>query len=268
MNKTFDFGRFRRYFCYDLASDCKKAGISVLTLSLFPFYSFFFFELFSLILSGSMSSMNIGNSIFAYIVSFFIIVILFPVRCYGEITDRRKGSNWLLRPASAFEKYLSMILITCVVLPAVWLAGMFLSECALHLLFPSYVSIGLPRMVEGLDAILAQFHTDAGKTLAINAGVSLYLDWCQDILVFLLGAVLFRHNKIVYTFLSIMGLSFLFSLVSIPLAKMISVEDLQALALDSENVLMWFNIFIYSVSIVTFAALNLGIYFRIKSIKQ
>lgn len=268
MSSIFDFARFRKYFNYDLAMARNKDGVSILVLMFFPLYSFFFYQLFSFLITGHMSPMSIGNSITAYIICFCITVISFPMRCYGGITRKGTGSNWVLRPASAFEKFLSMLLITCVVLPAVWLAGMVFSEWILSVVFPEYVSFGLPRIISSLEEILAEFHADDGTTLAFSVPFCLYLSWCENILNFTLGAVLFRKNKVVCTFLSLIALMVAFSVFSVPIFKSVGGMNLIPSSPDSNSIIRLMNMMVYGSYIVIFLALDLGIYFRIKTIKH
>ena len=268
MNSIFDFARFRRYFRYDLAMAGNKAGASILVLMFFPLYSFFFYQLFSYLFAGHMSPMGIGNSITAYIICFCITVISFPMRCYGGITRRGAGSNWVLRPASALEKFLSLLLVTCVVLPVVWLAGMVFSEWLLSVAFPEYISFGLPRIIGKLNALLAEVHADDGTTLAMSTPVALYLSWCENILVFTLGAVFFRKNKVVSTFLAIIVLGVALSVFSVPVMKSIGGMNFVSVSPDSNTIVHYMNVTVYGIYIVVFTLLDLGIYFRIKTIKH
>lgn len=268
MNNVFSFARFRKYFRYDLSMAGNKAGVSILVLMFFPLYSFFFFQLFSFLFTGHMSPMSAGNSVFAYLVCFMISVISIPMRCYGGITRRGEGGNWVLRPASAFEKFLSILLITCVVMPVVWLAGMAFSDWLLSVVFPDYVSFGLPKIIASLEAILAEFHADDGTMLAISVPYSLYLSWCENILVFTLGAIFFRKNKVVCTFLALIALGVALSVFSVPVVKSIGGMNLLPSVPDGNTIVRYINTTVYGLYLLVFAALDLGIFFRIKTIKH
>ena len=124
MNNTFNISRFSKYLLFDLKSAWHNSGITILILGCTPVFIFAFYELFSLIFAQRFGYLNMGAVIAGYVVSFIVAFLAFPVRHYGGLTDKKEGSAWLMLPASGFEKFLSMLLISCVAVPAVWLATM------------------------------------------------------------------------------------------------------------------------------------------------
>ena len=211
-----------------------------------------------------------GAVMAGYVVSFIVAFLAFPVRHYGGLTDKKEGSAWLMLPASGFEKFLSMLLISCVAVPAVWLATMAATDGLMSLVFHSrYGGMALPALVSGLNEILADVNGETGVELFIGAKTGIWLNWCADILFFALGAIFFRKNKIVYTFLSAMGIGILITLIGGIIAASGNFElNIEPEDLSEDSLMRTLNLIIYALYVVEFALLDLGIYFRIKTLKH
>ena len=267
MSNVFNFKRFVKYLRHDLVSAWQNAGMSVIVIACMPVWFFAIYELFSVVFGHGFADMSVYAGIAAYLVSFILAVIFLPVQIYGNITDKRPGSNWLLVPASAFEKFLSMLLVLCVALPVVWLAIIACTDVLLPLT-GIYDGPAISRIFSSLDSVIAQFHSD-NVDFAMGGPYGVYLNWCADILVFALGAIVFRKNKIVYTFLSLMGIGIAISVVAgVFLSNWgfdlnIGPEDI-----DEDYLMRWLNIGVYAIYVVEFALIDLGLFFRIKTLKH
>ena len=137
MNKIFSFDRFWKYFKYDLVNAKSNFGLSALILGFLPLMAFIIGNLLSIIFTGEWAGWSFGTGIgiMAMCASFAISAIIAGVKLYGHLTDRKAGSNWILIPASTFEKFLSMVLIVFLVVP-VCLAAMLLASDFILRLFP------------------------------------------------------------------------------------------------------------------------------------
>ena len=264
MSNTFNFKRFGRFFAYDLRSAWRDGGMSLLMLSCAPLFVFVLLQLSSLILRGRFMVLTHHVFIATFIISMLITVIAFPVRHYGKLTGKAAGSNWILLPVSRFEKYLSLLLITCVVVPAVWFCLMTASDYLLSVIFPHNYIQGYPVMRDIYMNLL-------DKVAGLNwpGWCYFYLSWCSNILIFTLGALFFRKNKVVFTILVLWGLGIVLSalLGSFGLHGSIEVD-----ALDVERAYYGFmqhiRLIVFCIYLVEFALLDLGIYFRLKSLKH
>lgn len=267
MSSIFNFKRFTAYLRHDLAGAWRKAGASVISIACLPVWFFVIYQLFCLVFDGKFGYMHYGAGVVAYAVSFILAAVFFPVQIYGKLTDKRQGSNWLLLPASAFEKFLSMLLVLCVALPLVWLALIVASDYLLSLT-NLYDGPAIRKIFDGLGSVLAEIHTE-NVSLAFGSRYGLYLNWCANILFFALGALLFRKNKIVYTFLSLMGIGILITMAAGLAASVgdfsmhISPEDV-----TEDSLMHTINGVLYALYVIEFALLDLGIFFRIKSLKH
>lgn len=137
MNNNFNFGRFGKYFVYDLKRQWKNIGMLVLTFALSPVIFYMLYMFFAALFDGGLMKLFSGMSIegpsiwvrfgmAAVMISIF--VMLFPSRAYGEITNKAKGSEWLMLPASRLEKYMSMMLVTLLVIPIMYIVVYLLSD--------------------------------------------------------------------------------------------------------------------------------------------
>ena len=266
MNKTFSFQRFTKYFVYDLKSSWHNAGLTLLIISCMPVFVFAFYELFSLLFAHKLGYLNHGAVVAGYVTSFIIAVLSFPTRQYGSITDKKAGSAWIMLPASAFEKFLSLLLICCIVVPAVWLSLMAATDGLLSLVSKHYGDMVLPIIFGGLNTMMSEL-TVQGFHLGLGMVASTWLSWCGNILFFALAAIVFKKYKIVYGFLVIWGIGVLLSILMGFGLMAFNPSDIKV-DINPERFLHFLNIFIYVIYFVEFALLDLGLYFRIKTIKH
>lgn len=143
MDNTFKISRFGKYFVYDLKRQWKNIGMLMLIFSLFPIIFYMIYMFFAAMFDGGLMKIFIGLEIDGpaggtrfgvFAVMSTIFVMLFPSRAYGEITNKAKGSEWLMLPASRLEKFTSMMLISLVVIPLVYVVVYFLSDAFVCLL--------------------------------------------------------------------------------------------------------------------------------------
>jgi hypothetical protein len=207
MNNIFDIKRFGKYFLYDLRNAKNNFGLSLLICGTLPVTLFIIYELISLIFTQNLEEMGMEMKWMQLFVAITIIVILAGVKIYGSLTEKRAGSNFLMLPASTFEKWLSMGLILCIVVPFVLLVLQIASDALMSFLFPNTygdrVCAFLP-LQELTDTLNEQ-------GLQINIPAALFLNWCESVLIFTLGAVCFKKGKVGKTILCLIGLSFVLS---------------------------------------------------------
>ena len=200
MKEIFDVNRFGKYFAYDVRSAVSTFGLPMLILGLWPFIWLIFSYLLSFIFGQDISS-DQTSRIWPY-VTMVIVGLTFGARVYGGVTDRRKGPDWIALPASALEKTLSLLLVTCVVAPAALLALTAVSNALVSLSVPYFGEI-LP--FKTLGSLISE-RTDGNY---FNIPLILWLNWCENILFFTLGALCFKRNKVGKSILCYIGLALL-----------------------------------------------------------
>ena len=213
MNNTFNISRFGKYFAYDLKRQWKNIGMLMLIFALFPIIFYMIYMFFAALCDGGLLKIFSGIEIdgpamwtrfgvFAAMTCIF--VMLFPSRAYGEITDKAKGSEWLMLPASRLEKFVSMILITLVVIPIVYILIYFLSDAFVCLLDKScgdsLMSFRINKEIGTSD-----FTIPANGFWILAANIVEYAS------IFLLGGLIFKKWKVVGTALALFVLGMVFS---------------------------------------------------------
>lgn len=275
MNNNFNFGRFGKYFVYDLKRQWKNIGMLVLTFALSPviFYMLymFFAALFDRGLMKLFSGMSIdGPSIWVRFgmaaVMITIFVMLFPSRAYGEITDKAKGSEWLMLPASRLEKFTSMMLISLVVIPLVYVVVYFLSDAFVCLLDKScgdsLMSFRINKEIGSSDFVIpANGLWILASTIVGNA------------IEFLLGGLIFKKWKVVGTVLVLFALQMVFSGL---LSVFITNADLDWWGnwftdwkiRHADSIDIWLNAFINFWLLLILAICGTWSWFRIKRLQH
>lgn len=261
MNNAFNFSRFGRYLSYDIKKAFSSSGISIMILGLMPVIVTVF-EYLVHILGVGESPVTISGHLLFPVMAVYNIVI--PARCYGEITDRKAGSNWLMVPASKLEKFVSMLVVMIIVLPAL-LVLLFLGSDALLSLIPGY---GSPMSLQLGDTVKMVFGDNGMEWTKSLLFPTIFEENVISILFFLLGAVLFKRRKIGCTILSYVLVSIALGLV-IMLAANIFVGKL---SFTGEEILSTLSrpliISIYHVlNIIAAVLIGFFIWRRIKTIQ-
>lgn len=273
MNNTFDIKRFWKYLVYDLTNAKNNCGLTLLLLGAMPVFMFFFYELFSFIGTGSFSSVSLGAKIPSIVTAFVIAALFFPAKHYGQITGKKEGSAWILLPASKLEKWFSMLLVTCVVVPAFMLAETAACEGLLGLIFPNtYGEMTIAGMAGGLNMAWNEMSIGDNVTLFMSWPYTLYLAWCFTILVFTLGSIYFKKSKIGKTFLALFLISLALSVIVAAVVRIVAGADfdlqLTPADLSQEGFIRLARTVQYVMYALEFALVDFLLYRRIKTIKQ
>lgn len=278
MNNVFDIKRFWKYLCWDVRNAYNNFGLSLLICALLPAIAFVLTFLGTLVMDPSRFAvaditMLIGDSTKIVMVFTAILItgIVFPARQYGILTDRKAGSTWLMLPASTLEKFLSILLVTCVVVP-LCLAVMLYAFDAVMSLVPYYGQRACPLIIDTVRSAMDNLQ-GSDVSIDVNLPYVIYLGFCKFILVYTLGALFFRKHKIAKTILVLIGLSFVMTaLFSVLFFHGLSFNsyDVEAYfaSLDVDKLPVYFNVVLNVANLLVFALLNLGIYFRIKTLKH
>lgn len=287
-NNIFNFQRFGKYFATDCRNWIANFGFTAIILVLLSAITYIITGLFGLAVSGEWRSMNLDFRWTLFITAMFVMIVHMPVKCYGSITDKKAGSLWLLTPASTFEKFISMIIIVGIVGPALiscsylmvdHLLCMFDTRCGRSIIesiqSPLYLlsTMGIEQEATEIPAeLIANANNFFGQLL----NPWLYVDdIIMIVLIFLLGAVVFKKRKTGKTILSIAVGSMILSIIAIPVMKYI-MKDFTYIMSSEEQLISLLdspicrNIALFDTvsDTVTNLILMTCIYFRIKTIKH
>jgi len=268
MSNVFDIKRFGKYFVYDLKNLRNRGGLALLVLSLMPLIHMFFYKFSSIFLTELRGSgPSVASRVAILAMAFIILFCIFGMINYGFITDKKTGSDWTLLPASAFEKFLSMMIISVVIVPAVFFTLYFISDWLVCLIDPSCGNTIRRAAYNFKDEIADQCY--------LNIPLIVYMGLICNILFFVLGAIVFPRKKFLYTFLVMMGLQMVFSFIlSIVVGNFDFIDQIgnnMTAKIDSmtshqlQNTANWMMHIFYDIPCIILAVL---IFLRIKTIKH
>ena len=266
MNNVFDFKRFWNYFLYDLRNAKNNYAISLLICGTMSILGFVFAQLLSIIFQRHFLEMPLVTKFMLIGIAYLIVVFGAGAKIYGNLTEKRAGSNFLMIPASTLEKWLSMTLIACIVLPVILLGLQLASDALLSFIFPNTYG---DRVLE-LDFLQGVKEGFEENGITLNFELLTCLDWVSSILVFVLGALCFKKSKVGKTILCLFAFSTILSTLAMIFVGHIGPDfigffDFEATPLEAVNALNWFlNIYF----IVVIGGLLGGIYYRLRTLKH
>jgi len=284
-NNRFSFNRFGKYFLYDIKATWKNTGVLFLVLALFPVVTYLIYLLYEAIFTGNLwTTITTGEEVmkgpgiavrlvFLVIVT-FVLALVIPSRAYGHITEKKSGSEWLMLPASRFEKYLSMMLNTLIFIPLAFFAIYFLSDAAICLLDSS---CGTPIVASNINGLMEEHMGEMPFRLVNNGFWIAFINYIDYAVVFLVGALIFKKWKIVGTIIALWAISTVFatagSLLFIGTNMMTFAETMAAkitnfLSSNADHLDLIFNGFINLQIIIITAICAVIIWFRLKKLQH
>lgn len=197
-NEVFAFPRFWNYLKYDLKQTLR---FNIKGAVMIGGFSLIFYVLavgLGVLFNHTWSAPGIESRAIMFVVG-IIALILYQTRTYGYLTDKRKGSSWLMIPASVTEKFVSMMLITLIVLPLAYTISYLLIDALIALLDPTAgqaviggASYLLDELREGLIEVEEQ-----GLSFNLSAFVlPVIFEFFTSLLYFLLCGIYFRKWKL------------------------------------------------------------------------
>ena len=266
MNNVFDFKRFGQYFLYDLRRARNNYGLSLLILGTMPIIIFVFYELIDLIFVQEGGSMDDAFKFMAIFIAVIVAVMGAGTKIYGSLTEKKAGSDFLMLPASSLEKWLSMGIIVCIVIPLILFGLQIASDALMSFFFPNLYGdrvYALQPLQEAKDTLI-----ENGIHIKLEAIV--FLNWCANILVFTLGAICFKKSKVAKTLLCIFACSFLLSTLTFVFSGSnfsfyINLADRFDVPEKAIRALNWMMNISFTVII---GGLLGGLYYRIRTLKH
>ena len=286
MNKIFDKNRFGRYFATDLRSCTASYGVSFLLISLMGVIIYIGTVMMGLIFNGTWEGPDIDFRSTVFGICMFVLMVTMPVKCYGRITDKKNGRDWLMIPASGTEKFLSMVIMTIFIIPvsaALLYLGLDAILCAADITCGPTLATSIFKLPDYIVSGQILTYGDINSYPAIDRFMSQVrnpLLYADDIigasLAFLLGAITFRKSKTAKTFIALTVIITALGFVMTPVLSSI-FKDIAVTAPESPEALdALFNRWIFR-HVALFDTLNdtivnlillAGIYFRIKTLKH
>lgn len=273
MNDTFNIKRFGNWFISDMKACISRYGLNFLLLSLMGLVIYAVTAVTGLMINGTWGSPGLIFRTITFVICAMIMVLTLPSKCYGHLTDKRAGSAWLMIPASAFEKFLSMTLISAIVIPALF-TGIYV--CTDMLICSLDPSCGEPVHTVGrmMFADNPDMPEEVRTVLKPMMNPYLYID---DIigttLLFLLGAVCFKSAKTVKTLLFMMVSSAAIGIITTPFVHSYFMDimndpSISAEAMFGSGLFRNLNVIDTISDMTILVAAAVVLFFRIKTIKH
>lgn len=289
----FNFKRFGKYFVSDLRTCAANYGLSLLTLAvLTPLALECITGVFNMIVGLTWEGAGIGMRAGIFGVAMFCMIVTMPSKCYGRLTDKQYGSFWLMLPASRLEKFISMMVICCIVAPFISICmylGIDAVLCAIDHTCGENIIAGALSMMDavatvkmnlvGTDIEVSEeyimMYENGSKFIDQLTNPWLYVDelLCAS-LPFVLGAICFKKGKIVKTFLALAALGTAASMLATPIMMgymgdfmTASEDEVMKMMFESGfyNSLIWMDIV---GDFILYGGMTVAVWFRLKTLKH
>jgi len=291
-NDVLNMNRLGRYLVTDIRNAVARFGISLLVIATISLTGYLLTGCMSLFTGNGWHSMGVIGRFFLFGISTVIILVASPARIYGFITDKKEGSSYLTVPVSGFEKTVSMVLVSCIIVPLAFFAIYLLLDqivCLLdHSCGDSILMILGERRVNLANALSDEFKDMDfyfPKALTALSNPFLYMDDIAEVcLIFLLGALIFKSSKPAKTIGCLILISIAFSMIATPIFTygVLDADKFRELTasgnitpdelFDMFPVMSWMMKHPVLVDTISDTLVNVGlfiaIYFRVKRIKH
>jgi hypothetical protein len=218
-NDVFNFNRFGRYLVTDTKNAINRYGISLLVLAAFSFAGYLLAGLFSSVVNGSWYSMPVAGRVTIFLFVTTIVLAMAPAKMFGFITDKKEGSDFLMLPASPLEKTISMVIISCIFMPLVFFAvylSLDLVLCMIDINCGDSLVVSIHEFrYDSVAQVARSMQPD--ENFVLTRPSVLCDDVAQFVLIFLLGALLFKTSKTAKTIGCMIILSVILVMIAIPL---------------------------------------------------
>ena len=277
-NNVFDFGRFGKYLTFDLRNAWSNFGLGILILAAMPLIIYIGNILFNNMWGGSWSSPALLTRVSFLSVTAGLTAIVFPSKLYGMLTSKKEGTDYLMVPASTLEKFCSMILVSVVIVPVVFLVAYYCLDGLLSLCDPTYGQALLNYKMKSLGDIMvssSSAENDLNDVISFTGGgfLAILPKMAITIILFLLGALCFRKWKIFGTISAMIAVSIVLSLLFYALVEAGLLNFLESFVenMQDKDPDTLFGI-AKTVSVVVNLLLGVGlmvaIFFRLKTLKH
>ncbi len=273
MSNTFNFNRFSKYYISDLSRVFSDNYLRVLLMSLAGVIAYFFCGIIHLIFSGDWISYSLAGRFVTFFIIFCVLIMVVPSKEYGILTDKHQGILFTLLPASAFEKFLAMFINVVILTPLAYF-GISLTADALMCLTDPNCGQTLASAIFGTSQEYKAFMIEAGSEASLIPGHgelvwAITLNIINMTLIFLVGALYFKKNKVSKTILYyILFLMVLSIIVSLLFSHFNGFENwLNNFDGDIERVSTAIKASGFIISGLFTIGMSLWTYFRIKTIK-
>ena len=197
--ENFNEERFVKYLKYDVKQFCNNHLLSIIMLSCTNVILYFIVGIYSYIFNNKWYTINVNQKLILFIF-IFSIFIAYQTRLYGRITQKPTGIRYVLLPVSIKEKFISMIVISCIINPVIF----FFTYCFIDFLI-SIDNLNTYSLLIFFIEILN--HSFRCTLLKINIASMILFSVSFYNLYFLFCGIYFQKKKILYGILILFAIS-------------------------------------------------------------
>lgn len=193
MNQFFNFNRFSLLVAKHWADNKKRYLLSVIAFAglLIAWFAF-------TMLIDSRYPMGKGIQMVTYFFLLFVVGAFYANQYFRDLASRAKGINFLLVPASAFEKVLCSLLYTVILFFVVFTAVFYLIDVVMVAIAKGFTLVEYPDDEKGVLNVYDAARLPFEEKSTIN--ILLIFFAIQS--VFLLGSVYFAKYSFIKTIIS------------------------------------------------------------------
>lgn len=241
-NDIFNINRFGRYLMTDVRNAVSNYGISILVMATLGLSIDVFVGLFHMIVSEGWQGIGISARVPLFLLAFAMTLVSAPSKLFGHITEKKAGSAFLTLPVSTLEKTLSMVIVSCIMVPAAFVIvylSIDLMVCSCDSTCgESLIEAATTFRADILDSLVCRHISELSVVMNKPESLVNPLLYIDDIvgvsLLFLLGALLFKKSKIAKTIGSIILICMVLSMIATPLLVSGIKYDMVQLMLNNE----------------------------------
>lgn len=241
-NDIFNLNRFGRYLMTDVRNAVSNYGISILVMATLGLSIDVFVGLFHMIVSEGWQGIGISARVPLFLLAFAMTLVSAPSKLFGHITEKKAGSAFLTLPVSTLEKTLSMVIVSCIMVPAAFVIvylSIDLMVCSCDSTCgESLIEAATTFRADILDSLVCRHISELSVLMNKPEALVNPLLYIDDIigvsLLFLLGALLFKKSKIAKTIGSIILICMVLSMIATPLLVSGIKYDMVQLMLNNE----------------------------------
>lgn len=268
---NFNITRLGKTIVNDLRRVWQNYGYSLLILILMPAIFCLIYTFMPLLFGSEFNQASPWARVVVLTITMVSLIVSCPNKVYGNLTDKRFGTDYLMLPASTLEKFISMVVVIAVIVPVVFFVGYMAVDAFLSL-------VGLYKGGT-LLAFIAKSPMMDNEYVTINLWNAGYFSLALNMLVFLLGAIYFKKGKTALTILSLFAIAVVISSALAFIAPHVAesrwFEDQfingilpEWLENHVDHLGLYLNLVINFIRTVEFVIVGSLIYVRLKTLKH
>ena len=273
MSDTFNFQRYWTYFKFYLKQMWRNHAKAAVVIGGSIAILYVIWVLLSLVFTQEWTAPGSGARVATFFVAYTVLV-LYQTRTYGYLTDKRAGSSWLMIPASRTEKFVSMLLMTLIVIPVLFVVVFFLLDGLLSVVDPTYGKTFISAFAELWGDTLSgfsSFNSESPLIVPLSALIIMTITGIfSGFLYWLLCGICFKKNKIIGGIAISFGISLALSLILGVIAPALVKSGININTDEAEGLRILAGILngMEIISVLVLIGLGWGIWRRIKTIQH